>query len=935
MPNNSPHTAERQGEVDRPQHSRGTLGEWRAHLRNATQRCPYAGPRPQTPDDAGLLLGRAEDLETLTRMVLDRRLVILDGRSGSGKSSLLQNGLLTSLRTVSKFTVLVAREWLPLPEQLTKPNDTMEDWEFNDLVEQYVARCMTQTHKSEGSLGLPKVCRTRLEKLCSAPGLCRVFDQDTVFVLDQFEELLRRPGLAPRKIVDWIKDTGYMDPGPRIVVSLRTDSYHLLEPLLRGVRPFSMDRHTVEEITKEDTILEIISTTRGHEGQPPTKDAAKLLAEYYRERGQPSLLSLQATLYALYFKSSLREEAGLQRPFMLRDVTDLGDAAEKENPKNPDPFSLGLRNSIEERMANAEKACEAAGHDEYLISGTREIVRRIVPLLSSGDFKVPVNEVDVAVRVLEREWQILRHDIAREVDVAVWPQEELVPSLFSASRGPASTPHDSLLTARFDELELPDDLKLADRGRTDAAAGPMMSSAAIETLLEEVRRVAFAIEWLAETEIVKRDPQGTLLLVHDGSGSALTTWARDHQPGSREALYRLTGSRGENYDWLSEGEKIGTENDDFEVIANVNWRDCRVSANFRRVVFVNCDFSGTRFHRCNLNGVTFINCLLDDANFEYCEIDGGTGLIPIAVPRPGGTSGQVRLAPSFMVDASNAAPAFEAYGQDRAQGTAQRFFSDTSGLSAEIADYPTGFRGRLLAHFALSSQELPPTFEDEREKVWLVGERTGQVAEARPATGGVAMFGGRVCFLTLYGCKALNAGCFAFHHVSGDGLYIVEPHGMNIDIHDSAIRGISVSRDSDGAKDEEDGLGQGYVRLTICDTYVQNGYFSARLGGSAYFDYCNVLMLLNANQTGFEATLHDSGFQCVVNTAHSPECPENSRRAAEDPERFYNLVAKTESSFTTRLTDTLASDLSRMDYRFRPDVWEQKKRRPSETEEGA
>ena len=78
----------------------------------------------------------------------------------------------------------------------------------------------------------------------------------------------------------------------------------------------------------------------------------------------------------------------------------------------------------------------------------------------------------------------------------------------------------------------------------DVSAGPMMSASPLLTLVEECRRCVFAIDWLVATEIVRRDPDGTLLLVHDRSGEALRSWADTEGSDPAYALRQLTGARG-------------------------------------------------------------------------------------------------------------------------------------------------------------------------------------------------------------------------------------------------------------------------------------------------------------------------------------------------------------------------------------------------------
>lgn len=982
--------------------TRPPLRDWRDELMKITGGCPYVGPRPQTSKDTNMLIGRERDVASITRKVLDHRLVIIDGSSGSGKTSLLRNGLIEMLKEPCGFNVLICREW-----KHAASFDRGDS--IRQQVERYLAACIDLTYQN-AALDVPG--EIDLAALAKGGGLSDALGDlsgATVLVLDQFEELLRRPGNIPESVVEWIVARTF-DRTPHLVVSLRTDSRHLLDAKLRGIRPFAMSRHTVEELSDATTIKSIITTMHPDSRvKSPPDTAADELRDLWYEAQDPTILGLQATLHALYFG---RVDGAREKDvaFDSSDITQLKSMTTGGLPPGDRPsdlFVLGLHRSIDLRIKHAERACEDAGLDVYLKEGAREIVRRAVSLLSSGDFKVPINGSELAIRTLEQEWRILESDIRRECRDAInqcegctseqkeransvaSSQKHLTRMLFEGLRKaepPEAEPGTvrSLLTVRLHELKFESLPALSfpepgrpggdgpARARLEVTAGPMMSLTATETLLEEVRRVAFAIEWLSETQIVKRDPEGTVLLVHDGSGSALNTWADANPPGSGQALNRLTGARGEQYDWLpprpaaidanaeapveARDGWIGpdpSKSESFKMVANLNWRDCRVSAKFWRVVFANCDFSGSRFVECTFEGVTFVNCLLDDANFENCtisrtaELSSGLGLdVKEATDEPGEgvedfedrtvsktaepsqvlekdakKAEKVRLAPSFTVEAREEdIRSFGAYLElSKPKLDSLQFFSDTSGTPARPGPCPSGFSGRYLAHFEMT--ESP--------------DLARKPAQVKPAEGGVAMFGGRLCFLTLYKCASSDSGSFAFHHVSGDGLYIVEQDGVGVDVHDGNLRGISVSRDKESSLYLGGSGAVKPIKLKIKHSFLQNLYFGDGLDGEATFTDCQVLMLMNAGKAsrdGFKVTLEDCRFQCVVNvhmgspvsaedsSSTTPRLHDNNRYFEREPDSDY------ESQFAFKNPAVLASNLMAMDYRYRPEIWEHKQR---------
>jgi len=903
-----------------------SLSEWRAAFERA-DRCPYVGPRPQTASDKDLLIGREPDIERITRAVLDRPLVVLHGYSGCGKSSLLQNGLYHALPK-SGYRMLVARNWGGPPAPLVGPSEDIEN-----QVERYLARAVKLTHEDPRA-PIPVPDDIELDSIVERGQLGRILDERFrdagVVVLDQFEELLRQDnGTTASAIIRWIIKSGYQHD-THYVISLRTDSLHLLDPLLRGVKPHSMDRVFVSELTDPQAIEEVIRTTKADSDSEITDGAVIELMRLWREHEpKPRLLDLQATLYALYF---LRKTRSSLEPAGALVTIDDGAVRELVGKAGPgqDPFRFGLRDAIRLKMSHAEDACRHHGLDEYLICGAREMVRRAAPFLSSRDFKVPVDEIELARKAVSRELGVLESALVDELDSGASRDDgprlvdDTVTEMFRAFRRADDFLSVRLprLTRRENSATTPRPAAAAQAGRVSArdvpTAGPMMGSTATATLFEEIRRVVFAIEWLQASEIVRRDPDGTLLLVHDGSGSALGVWAHADETGPRYALRQLTGARGEQYMWEAV-EIRSDEDDEYEVIANLSWRDCRIfGARFHKVVFVNCDFRRSQFESCSFSGTTFVNCLLDDANFERCDIQGPVNLKP-ETPEAEYTLKATPVGPSFTVATTPSEARFFAHYPPYPQvnGERARFFSDTSGVAAQPGGQPPGDLGELICHFVTGPEATTAELAS--------GEPT--VLKRTPASGGVAMVGGRLCMLTIYRCRSVKGGSFAFYYVSGSGLDIVEQDGGTVEIYDAAIRGISVSRDPDRSADRHSQPDS--FALNVKHSFLANVYFAGESAGSATIQDSRVLMLINASDNaknqGFRVQIKNSRYQFLVNTDEPDDkSVEDSRQEAAD--RYFDPVEGTDSRFDVMNGRRLAEGLERMDYRSHPEEWEEEQR---------
>jgi WD40 repeat protein len=127
--------------------------------------CPYRGLEPFTAEHARWFQGRQEAVrQVLTNLAQQRRLTLLLGPSGSGKSSLIQAGV---LRALAAGELPGSDRWLPV---LTRPRQDM-------LAE--IERAGLPGASSEGIVAAVN------QRLAAEPGYQRV-----LLVIDQFEELL-------------------------------------------------------------------------------------------------------------------------------------------------------------------------------------------------------------------------------------------------------------------------------------------------------------------------------------------------------------------------------------------------------------------------------------------------------------------------------------------------------------------------------------------------------------------------------------------------------------------------------------------------------------------------------------------------------------------------------------------------------------------------
>jgi hypothetical protein len=149
-----------------------------------TQRTRYPGSRPFTRDDEALFFGRDNDITSLTTFIKVEKTIVLYGKSGLGKTSLLNAGVLPKLENEHQFRVLPLRFGGYLQGSLKHPLDIVE--------EKMAGFCQQECF-------LSKVESEDISLWQHIKSLEWALPNPTTFLLvfDQFEELFTYPeGLA-------------------------------------------------------------------------------------------------------------------------------------------------------------------------------------------------------------------------------------------------------------------------------------------------------------------------------------------------------------------------------------------------------------------------------------------------------------------------------------------------------------------------------------------------------------------------------------------------------------------------------------------------------------------------------------------------------------------------------------------------------------------
>jgi hypothetical protein len=820
-----------------------TLEQWKKNFLDKDT-CPWRGPKPMEPGDDDLLIGRQDDRDRFAHEVLTHQLVILHGESGVGKSSLLNVGLVRDL-TERGFQPIVCRNWTREAGSPDRPED-------------FVAAKVATELRSVGIDVDDAAPQSMVEQLNANYG------ELAVLVLDQFEELIRHQRPFFKRALDWVVELNSRYD-IHVVISLRSEYVHRLKALNAQIRPFSMSTFELEALTAAEHIRDIMAS--GNPGQfgsmasLRTEDAVPdpaglaitleaielLLGEWNAiqetefRSADVGLLHLQGALYALHARA---EPGG--NAIRAEHVRQMIAAAAQHHR---DIFTLGLSESVARKLDLCEEACldedPASSLDEFLIAGTREAVRRTAAHLSSGGFKLDREAWDLAQLALERELRILSEiepDAAERafrtiygLGTTVTPAAAGAVDLLSVPRAVVAAaaglhePTDEAQTSPLAELGIT--VSPWDADPEGLSSGPMFGYPPHEVVIEELRRFAFALEWLTTSSLIRPTSPAVdctmLSLIHDGFGEALEDWADSEQTGPAAALVLLTGAQGDMFDWVrDEAEEYWPQFDGAgqdRTIVNLRWYSCRVRARFRHIVFANCDFRGTRFENCSFEGTVFVNCLLDGAMFGDCDIVGPVVTASASVYDEEGM-------PSFRL----------------------------TGLDASTRAALSHYRGEDFSGSVYSvTSGIPVTNR--------LGGRT-KLLDWASQRGGLTMYGGRLSSLMVRSGRFRDGGELALRHIAGSSLDITEQGPARIQIFGSSIRGLSISRRI-GVPEEH-----GEIHLTVKGSVLANTWFDDGLTGTAHFDNSVVWQLLNVSQRSrYRVTLENCTRYGAVNIEESAD----------------------------------------------------------------
>ena len=788
------------------------LPAWRARVEEAI-RTPWPGPRPMRAgrDDPAALVGRVDDSREFVKLIYKTPLVVFTGRSGVGKTSMLQVDLLPTLLG-NGYKPLVVNDWSSSPKASS----------FDELV-------LGQVYEK-----LPPRVRVAIKRGGSLLAtLGDLYPDRGVLILDQFEELIRYQPREFQRVLRWIEDAarGHV----RIVISLRVEHEHNLNGEF-GIRlgAVEWERFELKPITHLEHVRRVIQRGEGRSDRI-SPAAVNLLLEEWRKAGDTGdpkdrgLLHLQALLFVLWVAKK-NKSITAHDVWRLKARLESRRAAAGADPVEPEGVLFGgaLTEAVRVFLRSCSDSCKPdpsfnwPGLDAVLVDRARNLVGSIGENLSSGGYKVNQSRERLAeLAILHDGVGGLRH----HYEASELARTRLVASVDAARTASASRTesHDWLSITRADLCE--DQVPIGrpwELDPLDTTGGVLLGLRPVDSLIEEYRSFYFALEWLTVCELVRitTPPKGQTIvsLVHDLFGDGIASWRDRAKTDASAVVSRLAAIRGVEIDWSSDGD---ASSDLGPIVANIRWRSCDVTAKFRGTTFVNCDFRGTRFVESTFAGVSFVNCMLDDAEFLRCEVIGS----------PDETV--ERRAPNTP--------------SEQPSGKPPAFFvaNAPKSLLKSLAWYREPRSTDSLADLGLYSQTAGLAAVPARDNV----DEYAIPFEA--PVGGLSLFGGRISSLKVRECDFVSGGRLALHHVAGTSVEIADQTHVNLDVNNAALRGLTITRpvqrDWKGSSlERRHELGGDVFDLSFRHSRIVNLWFGIGLKGDAVFDDCTVWQVFNA-----------------------------------------------------------------------------------------
>lgn len=781
---------------------------WQDRLTQREQTCPWL---PEPVLNRADLVARDDDLDAAVTALQSRRILVIHGESGVGKSSLIHAGIVPTFQS-GGHKVMVCADW-------TATGQTDADG-------RPIPFAVALAHQLSSVLGLPADVFSAWNEFSGGftAAMTRVVTQAMhavpMLVLDQFEEFLRRATREEEQsFVDWIERTNSEQDSLKVLISLRSEYFHRIQFLLKPlVVRNSLDHLTLPPLVDTLDIEAVITRPKGATAHID-RAAVELLCEAWQEsqgKSRPlSLLQLKSILYTFFWRAHRDDPT---HPMITLDVLD------SFLTEVPDSATTSTRHALMSdavlravfsdlvtfKLEHCESALRSGALTETVAPQVLDQVATMTPFLFTADFKEARALIQLFPEANRARLGFTEGSGYTGASPAALLAEELATRDAPGESGEMTSRAqrqwlldlDSRPIVGLDALPWRDD-------SDDRTSGPWLGLPPETAVRHLARAFLIACEWLDAAHICKVSfgaVAPTISLFHDQLSGALRSWQQHYSQDTRRVSEALVtaplATMGER---LELGASLSGVN--VPIVANVRWTRDQIIGEFANLAFVNCDFRNSRFSDCTFDGVVFVNCSLDGTLFDKCTILGSPSRRSVKVAKDGDGK-RLFDAVWSSLDTDLCVPKFR-IAIDQAQSeplqtlrglpveAAPWLYSPASGVAALplTADGLATAAADFAGSFELDPQVVSAGID-------LTTLRDGAIGEVQVPDHGLAIIGGRVSALMFSNCRFIGSGdlrhssinALTLAYVGGSSVDFVEQDELYLAIYGSALRGVSFSR---------------------------------------------------------------------------------------------------------------------------------------------
>lgn len=292
-----------------------------------TRQTRYPGSRPFTQDDEALFFGRDEDIAKLTTFITVENITVLYGRSGLGKTSLLNAGVLPKLENEHQYCIIPVRFGSWVQDNRKHPLDIVEE-KFEEMTRQenFLNNIESEDislwqHIKNLELTLPNQTTLLLvfdqfEELFTYPEGVPDFAKALADLLycrmpKEFQRALRLATRSNANLLTLERSEFLERPVKlKVLMSIRSDRMSLLNSLSSQIPSVLLNCYELKPLSREQAEKAVISPAQkvGEFQSPPFTyhpEALKKILDYLTQNGAKSIESFQLQILCQFIEENI------------------------------------------------------------------------------------------------------------------------------------------------------------------------------------------------------------------------------------------------------------------------------------------------------------------------------------------------------------------------------------------------------------------------------------------------------------------------------------------------------------------------------------------------------------------------------------------------------------------------------------------------------